>query len=514
MKFLNRMFNNNGGAAGPVPPKFGAFKNGSAVKEHSKETGQMRRFFRPAEAGRRDAIEEPNLRVGDQSTWEFSVASASQRKMDRTRNEAARQLQEIDLQMKHRLPPQGSIDGDAVMTTVEDEQESTLRFWRELLVETKRTALLARYNLKAFRQANLPTLFRPAREPKPSLALVGIVAVGCIEALVNYLMLLTSGGNTPTQIFALVVLAASLNLACGMAVGFIGVRNLGHVKPARQVFGAIVTLVVSALIVTLHFSLAHYRYALDWAAADPRAVRNAGLLLERIATAKAAIGNTMLTQPWIFFQDLNAIIVFLAGIAFSAITGAEAYYLIGDPYPGYGSVYRIYRNALEAHEQQSRGLEEALAAIATRAKDGLDAIVLHARRRFDTLKAYMDAAVEVTRRYETAANTVEHELLQIVLEYRDEVRKVRENEGPQRWQEGIVTLNRDASFDLDMLVQVEEREHANLAALDDAAEQLKTKINATHARVIARLREYFEAVNCDAQHEADLLGVRPPKPPA
>jgi hypothetical protein len=505
-------------ALGPSLPRFRPFGRRNGVTRHLENIERLTRRLDPLKKARDHAVTgEPNMRTDEPSSFDTGTRPAFQRELDLLQEETERQIQKLDLRIK-RLPPLPSIEDAPIMATADDGQESVLRSWRAPLVDSKRAELAAGRSLTAFRRTNPEVQFRVAQLHNLLITVPGIVAVSGIEMVLNYELLLRTGGHTPSEIVTLVVLASLFNLLFGLGAGFVGIRNLGHIAQRRKVAGAAALALFSILIVGLAFFMANYRNAIDTVLNDPQASTNATLRLQRMALAKAGIRQTMRNDPLAFLGDLNAVLIFLLGIVFGGVAALEGYYLLDEPYPGYGTATRMNQHARVTHDRMVKRFQNEFAAVLKRATAPLDAALLRGQQRLSAIKACLDAAGRTIERYEKAATTVEHTLFKITMTYRDEYRIVRGNQGPPNWEDDIPKLNRELSFDLGNLIGIEEKATADYRALEDQILQLKSRLALGQASRIARMKEYLAAIDQDAAREealalADLAGIRTPPPP-
>lgn len=493
--------------------------NESGISGPQEAIRRLRERFEPARAGRRDALrEEPNLNSGRQSSQEYSIAIASQAEIDRYRGQAERRLRMLDIALK-RLPPLPEIEADLVMARLDADHDSALRAWREPLGEARRAAVRSKRGLSAFREENEPVQLRPARRPNRAVAAAVILAALLGEGAFNFMLLAGSGGQTAAETLLLVFISASLNVSLALVgLGFIGVRNLWHAKPERKLFGGAVLLASVSALLLLHLALAHYRLALDQVRADPAAIADATAMQQRIVEIPVSIGGTLASHPFAFLRDLHAILVFLMGLGFAAVSAYDGARLLAD-YPGYAEVEQACHRAAAASELERQDFEQSIASIAEKAKSSLDAVVQTARQRLNRVKSVLDAAVDVTRRHEESANAIECAMLQLVDEYRSSYRRTRNAGGPPQWEDSEPRLNRELPSGIDNLEQIEEREQAEYAGLRQRAEELKVRITVAQTQLIERVKTYMEAIDNDAQRDeaaarAELHGVRMPLPSA
>lgn len=503
----------------PSLPRFRPFGRRNAVTRYIEDIRRVTRSLNPLGAARPDAVNgEPNLQSGDLSTFDTGIRPAFQRELDLLQEETARQLQAIDVRLK-RLPPVPAIDEATVMATADERDDSVLRSFCVPLGDSNRALLAASRGLRAFRRTNPPCQFRAVQSPNLLVTIPGILAVASIEMVLNYELLLQSGGHTPAEIITIVVLASLFNLLFGLCAGFVGLRNLGHIATRRKLAGAACLAVTSVLIVGLAGFMAHYRNAIDSALnVSQDASEGAALRLQRMAAAKANLRHTIAKDPLAFLGDIDAVLIFLLGISVAGVGVAEGYLLLGDPYPGLGACARAYRRTLKDHERLVKRFEREFSSIIQDLIPPLDAALARGERRLAAIKTGLDAAAQTLARYEQAATAVEHMVFLITMAYRKEYRTVRGNDGPANWQDDIPRLNRESPFDLASFVAIEDRATADVRALEDQVLQLKTNLAARKTASISRMKNYLAAIDQDARREeeialADLRGIRVPPPP-
>ena len=490
----------------------------SHIRERLRDLNNYDDILRPQQQARMDAVNgDSGLSAGEQGKFEFAARGIAQHDQDRLETEARRELEAIDHRLK-RLPPLPTVDTHSIMAVADARQTAFLISARGPLVDSKCAELRAGRGLTAFRRDNPDVQSRSVRSHNPLFVYPGILAVSAVEMWLNYVVLLGSGGHTGGEIVMLVVFSSLFNLLFGLLTGFVGVRNLGHGSERRKIGGLVALVVGAAFIIGLAFVMAHYRNAIDTAMDDPATVTNATLRLERIAAARANIRSTMRVDPFAFLSHLHAVLIFLLGLVFGTIAAFEGYYLLDDPYPGYGAADRLHRRARDGYQWEIRCFENGLAGIFQALIAQLDDALLRGVQRLDEIKSSLDAACGIIERFEKAASEVERAFFREVMEYRKEFRLVRDTQGPAHWNDDLPSLSRGNSFDLGNFREIEERVTADLQGLEDEIGQIKAMLARSQSDAASRMKAYLETVDKDAAREEDLalndlVGTRMPELP-
>ena len=134
-------------------------------------------------------------------------------------------------------------------------------------------------------------------------------------------------------------------------------RNFNHRRFGRKLIGALAFLCGVAFVPVFNLFVAHFRNAAEagkpWGEA-------AGHAIQRIQLNPLGL------------ESIDAWILGMVGILAAIVAGWKTYYS-GDPYPGYGRVWRKMRNARDAYAQRN---EDAISTVIEKRDEAVDALQL------------------------------------------------------------------------------------------------------------------------------------------
>ncbi|GEM_PF-3721229 len=151
--------------------------------------------------------------------------------------------------------------------------------------------------------------------------------------------------------FALACLFGAVNVVLGFfGTGFVGLRLLGHMKPALKVLGAAFTAVFGTAGIAWNLLVAHYREALE------RTPGKAIFLDPTLATSPEAWLKLSTVEAWALL--LLGVVVFVA----AAIKGRGGRGGFTDPYWGYRAVDLSHRETETSYVDAQEGYKGAVRA--------------------------------------------------------------------------------------------------------------------------------------------------------
>jgi hypothetical protein len=267
-------------------------------------------------------------------------------------------------------------------------------------------------------------LIRPASYNDDNIVFgLTLVAMAIVEALGNAWILkeATEGGWTGG--FLLAVAVGFVNIALGLAVGFIGLRWIEHTSRARRADGWIVIVVGALFAFGTHIVMAHFREA-----------------LERAHGEAVTVDFSIVLKPWEWFafSSLEPFILFILGMLFflvAAAKGRGGSWGIVDPYPGYKTVDANFQQKDEALILGKQEFKDGIKRAYDEQREKLRA--RHAGDESNLIKIHQiasDAArlVRDVKESNTAWIEVTAYLLRL---YREENRKVRTALSPRYFEE-------------------------------------------------------------------------------
>lgn len=202
--------------------------------------------------------------------------------------------------------------------------------------------------LKDFKEKH--KLSRPPLPERNKLLFIAILLLlFLIETLPNASLLSSGSAQGVLGAYSIAITFSFLNLASGFIAGRFGLTLLAHISKFYKFFGAMITLFLSFIALSINFAVAHFRYAVS-----------SGL---NIDNASIEVIKNITTNP-LHLGDILAFAMIGLGVLFAFIAMMEGW-LWDDPYPDYGAVSRSLHNAehnlnmlIEEKMENLKALEE------------------------------------------------------------------------------------------------------------------------------------------------------------
>lgn len=345
------------------------------------------------------------------------------------------------------------------------------------LEEIRTNARARELDLKKFKEEN--KLVREARPQQDILVRVswigGIVAV---ETLLNATFFAAGSerGLLGGAIQAFVI--SFINVYAAWFCGKHCVPRLNHIKPGVRATGLGGTLLVAGLILVLNIFAGHYRAALEQ---DPFLA-----VIQAVLTFRQNFLGIESAQGWL-----------LTGVGLVASTGLSTkIYMSDDPYPGYGEMYRLHKEA------QDEWIE-AQAAFIRRMKRNYDRVEAERRTLTDRLtdlelqcRKYMDIAHQAAEDFRQYALEQESVCNHVINVYRTANQTMRNTPAPSYFNETVSMDVSQYSVIVDFSKEQERFEDMTrrFAAYRDEESMLTMgRLRELHDRTIETIDSYF---NC------------------
>ncbi len=281
---------------------------------------------------------------------------------------------------------------DAVMT----EQDSLLRS----LGSKARTC---KTELEEFKKAN--SLTREARVPSTatsylqySLLLLLVILEGFANA--NFFAHGLDSGLLGGFTQALIL--ATANVLVAFFFGKFFVRYINHINVWFRAAGVCSLILSLSMMVLVALGIGHYRDSLTSEAAD---------------SARTAL-QSLVTHPF-DLKDFFSWMLFFVSIAFGlgALFDGLA---TDDYYPGYGSISRYARSALDDYEDEIKALNDQLVGLKESELNSLDKVVKESQSSVSIRQSLIEDKRMAGARLATAIRDADHSLEALLRRYRSE----------------------------------------------------------------------------------------------
>ena len=217
------------------------------------------------------------------------------------------------------------------------------------------------------------------------------------------------GGAAEALTFAL------LNIGVSFLAGAVGVRELNHRNYMRKVFGLLSLICYLAIAVGLNLTLAHYREAAGSFVSRRRA-GGAGAIADRPARHHR--------------REILAVLRYRHVVLVDRI---RRFYLIFDPYPGYGMLEKRRAAAYEAYIQRKNELIAALLAIRDQAIEILEEANRDLSVRRSEYDAILESRTRLVRLFEAHQTHLDRTANALLSTYREANQRSRKTPPPPRF---------------------------------------------------------------------------------
>jgi hypothetical protein len=273
----------------------------------------------------------------------------------------------------------------------------------------KATSTLQRFQAKH-------DLDRPARFPNSFImhyAWVLIVVV--IEAVMNGYFFSKSNDHGLIGGVFQAILIAVLNVGVAILISRFGIRQLNHRGTVRKRIGWIALLSLVAAIPAFNLFVAHFRDGLILATTSSP-------LAEATTRALEALGRLSVT-----LHDFESYVLWGLGSIFAVIASFKGY-TDDDPYPGYGTVYRQWRDLHEAYAEKSKVAIEELRSINQETAQQFKLIIDALTKNCNEHDVILKRRARIICQYQSFVSHLESAANQLLTRYRELNRAARPDE--------------------------------------------------------------------------------------
>jgi hypothetical protein len=329
------------------------------------------------------------------------------------------------------------------------EEEATKLFTNFKYTEetNQKERVNSKRELKLFKvQNNLHD--REAIYPDSKLFHISIIMVFVIvEAVINSYFFGTASDLGLLGGFFTGLMTSGANVGLGIFDGFLFLRLANHVNTTKRVIGQLFFVLLLPMMFFLHLAIAHYRELLT---RNPNA--------EFISTMSRVV-----EQPF-NLQDIDSIILLIIGVFISALAIWKGY-TYDDVYPGYGAVYRRWK---EKEDSMIKSKKELVLKVTeeynTAIKESHNLSQKLEKNRMD-IKTLKKDVTTLFDGYESLYQQAKNGAFRLIDEYRSGIRYVIENEKVFLYSENL--LSELTKPNLDMKMRTEALITSTLAGIND-----------------------------------------------
>ena len=448
--------------------KFSADAEALAAKWHVTEKAvQDANKDYPPEDAKELSSSEQNI-VSHFEDWMRDAGATLKAQVDKCRNQMSNIFNDSVLADIRSLPGKLQIKNGDLLTT----RRQHLKTLRDEAEERKMA-------LNNFRVENALTE-RPA-EPRdnPMVVVLWMLIIVLVETSLNatFFALGSERGLTGGAVQAFVI--SFMNATMAWLLGRFCFPRFNHVEFDEKVKGYICTGIIVVAIIVLNLLAGHYRAALEQ---DPLAA-----VLVAVRTFAESFAGIKSAQGWL-----------LTGVGIIAASGLSVkVYLSDDPYPGYGKMYRFFREAQDEWEEARANLSSEITANYESVEKERGNLMDKMTRLEIEGRNWLDRARHVVEQYKGDRHKIENKCNEVVAIYRSRNRTVRSRTSAPAYFNQKVCLDIDRfDYVLD-LSREEERFKAMLDRFEQfrnqEAEEVRAKIADIHRLTIEDLDAYFLA---------------------
>ena len=256
--------------------------------------------------------------------------------------------------------------------TAETDFRAEINIWNRILANERSDLRFAGEDFEHFRREN--DIARTAHEGGGLLQWFGVsLIILLVESVMNggFFANAHELGLAGGILTAIVISIVNISVAAIVAWTS---RNFNHRKLGRRFIGALAFLCGVAFVPLFNLFVAHFRNAAEagkpWGEAAGHAIQNIHI------------------NP-LGLESIDAWILGMIGMLAAALAGWKTY-ASGDPYPGYGRVWRKMREAREAYAQRN---EDAINAVTETRDKAVDDLKL----AISNMEAQISEAVSASR---------------------------------------------------------------------------------------------------------------------
>jgi hypothetical protein len=173
----------------------------------------------------------------------------------------------------------------------------------------------------------------PVGNSKLLIVVLAVVLVG-VEGFLNMFFFAKGLDTGLLGGFIEAGIAAAVNVGAAFISGVYLLRFVHHIKPLPKLFGYLTAAATLFFILTMAFGIAHYRDALVMGSDNAMS-----LALQTLRESPTGL------------KEMSSWLLFFVSVAFGTISSFDGY-KIDDPYPGYGSKFRLADEAIKDYNRE------------------------------------------------------------------------------------------------------------------------------------------------------------------
>jgi hypothetical protein len=280
--------------------------------------------------------------------------------------------------------------------------------------EASRRASTVRAELESFKRTH--GLRRAAVYPRSALMQTGLLFVAALFEAVFSAALFAEDDARGLLGGAITAIGLSgANVTLGFLAGFLGLRYLQHTQFVTKTAGALAFGALALLAAMLNL------FAADW--------RDQ---LAALAGRQLDMGSDSSFQLWSLLQlnSPQAIILLMLGAGVWVFAALKGYSGFDDPYPDYGKMDRMARDAIEALSDYRADARGELEAPVNAARDALTGRMEKMRAEYEAMNKAYDEAAERMEALDAQARALDEAAAAGVHLYRQENAAARETSAP------------------------------------------------------------------------------------
>lgn len=317
-----------------------------------------------------------------------------------------------------------------------------------------------------------------------------IIAFIIIEAMVNSYFFGNASDLGLLGGFFTGLMTSLANVMLGIIAGFLFLRLGNHIDTTKKIIGKFFFALLLPIIFFLHLLIAHYRE----------------LLIKEPNSQIFSVINRVIEQPF-GLQDLDSIILIVVGVFISIIAVWKGYTL-DDPYPGYGEIYRRWKEKDDSmYEAQKNLILSVTAEYNNAIKDSHNIYQNFEKNKLEVeeIKKDMNSFFDGYLSYYQQARDGALRLIDI---YRQEIRFVRRDETIFQYNENLL-LNLEKP-NLEMKKRTETLIETTLTTISNKIDDFEEEQNNFERKLIQEkdefignkaIEEMFSKMEVDSEEE-------------
>jgi len=303
---------------------------------------------------------------------------------------------------------------------IKKQAASLINEFNNRLITIKETRDQLSHDLKEFQSANdLSSL--PDYPESKFLSITILVAIAFIESIGNGYFFAKGNEFGFLGGYTQALIVASANVAFAFFWGYLAVPNMNSVNKTKKYLGIISIPTYLLIAISFNLFVAHYRdeLSLSFEGANFRAI------------------SAFMETPF-FLKDFDSFILFFIGLIISIVALIDGY-KFDDKYPGYGRIYRRYKEAEKKYHQCCFNIVKSLHNLKNQSLKELQDLYENSQKDYTHLNILLSNKNKLINLYEEHYRHLEG-VCDVVLKHYQHANKASRKTPPPQYFDGNFSM--------------------------------------------------------------------------